>query len=292
MMEMGERVKALYREANDRTGGRLDILRDAFGSFNEARATQAAAGMAYYTFFSIFPLVIGLIIAGSFFLESQQVYQRVVQFFVDALPTSQQLIEQNIDRVLQLRGPVGIIGLISLLWSGTNVFAILAYNINLAWPGAEKRNLLEKRLVGLAMVGMLVGLLIVSLIATPALNLLSRFQVPLWGAIDVYQTALWTLLSRLLPWFFTFFLFLNLYRWVPATSVHWSSAFWGALTAALGWELATRAFTWYLASGTAQYELVYGSLGAVVALMFWIYLVGLVILFGAHISAAVARHEM
>jgi membrane protein len=291
MADWVNNVKQIYREANDRTGGVLGILAKALQSFDKARATQAAAGMAYYTFFSLFPLLIGLIIGGSFILERQDVYQNVVDFFVEAFPTSQTLIEQNINQVLELRGAVGIIGLVSLLWSGTNVFAILAHNINQAWAQAESRNLLEKRLVALGMVGALAGLLILSLLSTALLDLLPRLEVPLWGPVDIYQTPVWTLVSGLLPWFFTFLLFFGLYLWVPNTEVDWFSAAWGALVAALGWEIAIRGFTWYLSSGMAQYRLVYGSLGAVVALLFWIYLSSLIVLFGAHLSAAVAEHR-
>ena len=60
--------------------------------------------------------------------------------------------------------------------------------------------------------------------------------------------------------------------------------------ATLAGEIATNGFTWYLSSGIVQYELVYGSLGAIVALMLWIYIGALIILFGAHLGAAIARH--
>ena len=60
---------------------------------------------------------------------------------------------------------------------------------------------------------------------------------------------------------------------------------------ALQGEIATDGFSWYLSSGIVRYELVYGSLGTVVALMLWIYIGVLITLFGAHLSAAVARHR-
>jgi membrane protein len=279
----------VYQRANDLSGGTLEILRCAVQGFNDARAAQAAASMAYYAFFSIFPLLIAVVAAGSFVLESQKVYQDIVDVLLQAFPSSEQLIKRNIDQVLKLRGPVGIVGLISLLWSGTGVFSALAFNVNQAWSEAESRNLLEKRLVALGMLGALVGLLLLSLLSTVARSLLPRLQVPLWGSISIYETALWAMLSNVIPWFFIFLLYLSLYRWVPNTDVRWFEAFWGAAVSALGWALATRAFTWYLSSGIAQYELVYGSLGAVVVLLFWIYLSSLITLFGAHLSAAVAH---
>jgi membrane protein len=58
---------------------------------------------------------------------------------------------------------------------------------------------------------------------------------------------------------------------------------------ALAWEIAASAFTWFLSSGLASYQLVYGSLGTVVALMVWIYVGSSIILFGAHLSAAITQ---
>jgi len=268
----------------------LDVLKNTIQSFNEARASQAAAGMAYYAFFSLFPLLLGLVALGSFVLESQRVYQEVIDLVAEAFPTSESLIRSNIDHVFSLRGPVGVIGLISLLWSGSGIFTTLAYNINLAWPKAQQRNLLEKRLVGLGMIGMLIGLLLLSLISTAALSLLPKLEVPLGGGVSIYDTLLWAFLTNLVPWLFTFLLFFGLYRWVPNTQVGWIEAIWGAAAAALAWRIATHAFAWYLNSGLVSYQLVYGSLGAVVALLFWIYLSSLITLFGAHLSAAIARH--
>lgn len=289
MTNFTDKIKAVYQYTNNLSGGSLDVLRHTFKSFNDTRAAQAAAGMAYYAIFSLFPLLLALIAVGSFVLESDQVYENVVQFVAEAFPGSETLIEGNIQRVLSLRGPVGIAGVASLLWSGTGVFSVLAFNVNLAWPEAEPRNLLEKRLVAIGMVGGLVGLLILSLVSTAAINLLPQLEVPLWGGISIYETPLWTLLSTFISWLFTFLLFLNLYRWVPNTEVKWSGALGGALVATVAWELATSAFAWYLSSGFSQYELVYGSLGAVVALMLWIYLSSLITLFGAHLGAAIAQ---
>jgi membrane protein len=127
------------------------------------------------------------------------------------------------------------------------------------------------------------------LLSSTILNVLSRFRVPLVDIESLYGTPVWTVISDLLPLFFIFFLFLALYRWVPSAEVKWSAALWAALVVAVAWELAADAFAWYVGSGLARYRIVYGSLGAVVALMFWIYLSSWIIIFGAHLGAAIVR---
>ena len=64
----------------------------------------------------------------------------------------------------------------------------------------------------------------------------------------------------------------------------------GALLAGTLWEIALMAFMWFLTSGFARYELVYGSLNAIAILMIWIYLNGMIILLGAHFSAVIGQH--
>ncbi len=285
-----DRIGVIYQRANDLSGGSLGVLRDAFQRFNEARASQAAAAMAYYALFSLFPLLLALVAAWSFVLEREQAFQQVVGFVTEAIPISQVLIERNVQRVLELRGTVGVVGLIGLLWSGIGAFDVLANNINRAWTDAEPRNFLERRLVALGMVGTLSALLALSLVSTTVFNLLPQLQVPLRGGVSIYETALWGALSNFVPWLFTFFLFLALYLWAPNTEVERRAACWGAVVAAVAWEAAANGFAWYLKSGLVRYELVYGSLGAVVALMFWIYWSSWIVLFGAHLSAAAARH--
>jgi membrane protein len=231
-----------------------------------------------------------LIALGSFFLEREQASQQVVEFVVQGIPISRELIERNVKQVLDLRGTVGVVGLVGLLWSATGVFSVLAHNVNRAWSEAESRSFLERRLVALGMVGALAGLLALSVLSTVVLSLLPQLQIPLAGGMSIYDTTSWAVLSNLVPWMFTFLMFLALYRWVPNTVVAWPAAAAGALIATLAWEGITGVFTWYLRSGLVRYELIYGSLGAVVVLMLWIYLGSWITLLGAHLSAAVARH--
>jgi membrane protein len=77
-------------------------------------------------------------------------------------------------------------------------------------------------------------------------------------------------------------LFLGLYLWVPTVSVRFIPALIAATVASLGWELTTAGFGYYLRWGLDYYNLLYGSLGTLVAAMFWVYLNALIIVYGAH----------
>jgi membrane protein len=282
----------LFQRANKASGGLLALAQRAFQSFGGAQAPQAAAGIAYFAMFSLFPLLLALIAGGSFFLQSERAFNQVVSLVSDVIPVSQTLIRENVSQVLDKRGSIGLVALVSLVWSASGAFTALAVNINRAWPGAEAMGILEQRLLAFGMIAGVLLLFILSVGATTLLSLLPQLRIPLRGGISVYSTVFWHIVSALIPVLLNLVLFLALYRWVPNITVPWRGALWGSAVAAIGWELAKRGFAYYLSSGLVRYDLVYGSLGTVVVLMFWIYVSAWITLFGAHLSAAIGRLDV
>jgi membrane protein len=286
-----DKLETLYNRANSLTGGSLGIVCDAIQHFGDTRAAEAADSITFYAIFSLFPLLLALIVGGSFVLQSEKVQQQVLGVVAEFFPVAQQLIERNIQGVLEMRGTVGIIALIGLIWSGTGVLMALSRNINRAWPQAKPRNFVQDRLMALGLVSILAVLLVISSVSNTVFNVLARFSIPVGRGVSMNETPLWTTFLGSVPRLFVFFALWGLYRWMPNTKVRWSEAFWGALVATPAGEIATDGFSWYLSSGIVHYELVYGSLGTVVALMLWIYIGFTITLFGAHLSAAAARHK-
>jgi len=281
-------LKHFYQNANHLSGDRFGILNHAVKTFTEKQAAQASAGLAYYTLFSIFPLLLVFVAGGSYFLDSHQVFDTVTQFVQQALPISKQVINENLSEILEERGTAGIISILTLLWSASGMFTSLAYNINLAWPRASRRNFLQNRLIGLWMIVGLIGLIVLSLLLSWITNRLPFMDINHASPSDL---ILLRLLSGFGSWLMIFLLFLTLYHWIPTLRVRWSATVWGALIASLAWKLVAAGFSWYLDSNFGQYQLVYGSLGAIVAFLFLIYIISLITLFGAHLSAAIEGWE-
>jgi membrane protein len=282
-------LEELYQRIDRLSGDRLNILKNAIENFTEKQAAQASAGLAYYALFSIFPLLLVFVAGGSYFLDSEQVFNTVTQFVQQALPISKQAINENLRQVLDARGTAGIFSLLILLWSASGMFTSLAYNINLAWPRASRRSFLQNRLVGLWMIVGLIGLIILSLFLSWVTSRLPFMNF----ASDTSPSHLFIfrLISALGSWLIIFLVFLTLYHGVPTKRVKWSATIWGALIASLAWKAVTAGFAWYLGSSFGQYQLVYGSLGAIVAFLFLIYIISLITLFGAHLSAAIEGWE-
>lgn len=285
------RLQNALEKINELTRGSVEIMILTFRRFGEARAAENAASLAYYTLFSIFPMFLAIIAAGSFLLERDEVYQQVQTFIVEFFPVSRSLIQDNLNIVLDQRGTVGLIGILGLTWAATGVFSNLIFNINRAWPNTKPRNFLRKRLAGLGIVALLASLLAISALSTTALNLLKQVDVPTLETIGLDFIQVRTALARLVSWGVKLLAFIGLFLWAPNTRVPFMAAFWGAFVASTGWELGTSGFTWYLTSGIPRYELIYGSLGAFVVLMLWIYISMLIVLFGAHLGAAYVAYQ-
>ena len=277
-------LKRLHR----RLGCVLRIVKDAVQCFSAARASEAAAGIAYYTLFSLFPVLLVFVSIGGYILQDEEARQRLLVFMTGAFPVSPEVIERNLEQVLQLRGPVGALALVSLLWSAMGAFSVLVVHVNRAWSNAAPRSFLHNRLIALGMIAVLGLLLVLSLTFATVLELLSRLDLPATSLLFLERIG-WRLVRDVLPWPTVFLVLLLLYRWVPSTKVRWVEALWGSVVATGGWKIVTDGLTWFIGTGVLRYELVYGSLSAIVVLLTWIYLGGTLVLFGAHLSAAVAR---
>jgi membrane protein len=286
-----ERLAPAYQQANRLSGGTLELMRCAAYSFNSVRAGEAATSIAFFALFSLFPLLLVLIAGANLFLDPGTVRGQLLYYMSAILPVSQRFIIETLNAIQSQRSGFGPLALVSLVWAASGVFSTLALHINRAWSEAQVRSFLQSRLVALAMVAVLIGLLFLSLLTTTLLNLFAGLRLPLGGSIQIYQTLLFFALATILPFLIRLGLLYGLYRWVPTTSVSGKAAFIGAITAAVLWEIITRAFTWYLASGFVRYEQLYGSLGTLVALMFYIYLGSQIVLFGAHVTASVSVPE-
>ncbi len=264
------------------------MIRKAAISFQREETSKGAAGMAYYTLFSLFPLLIVMVTIVSYFVDSQQAASRVSQLVMSVIPVSRGLVERNVSRVFQVRNSIGALGIVGLLWSGSNAFSMMIHNINSAWPEEEQRSFFEKRLFGLAMVILLIILLFLMMVSSTILNLVMNLQRNILSVDPNIQSALFRGVSQVIDWVVPFIFFYSLYRVIPMGRVPVKAAGFSAMVVTLLWRGASSLFQWYLSSGLARYEVIFGSLSAIVVLLLWIYISSVILFFGAHLCAASA----
>lgn len=265
------------------------VFRGAILTFNLAKGAEAASSIAYYTLFSIFPLLLSIVAVGSFFIDRTMVENLLLKFLPTVIPVSQEFILSNIQQVFELRGAVSSLALLGLLWSATAVFTTIIRNINAAWPAAAPHSFIRMRLLSLAIIAAMAVLLILSSFSLTIRQVLLNLGFVIdYSLISTFLSSYF--FTKIFPILIRILIFFGLYYMVPQIKVKRLSALTGAVVTTIAWQVITNLFGAYLASGMARYEIVYGSLGKMIALLAWIYFSGWIILFGAHLTSSIDRH--
>ena len=285
--EVKDRLRNFYLDLNDRLGGTLGILRHALNNFNLMRGAEASASLAYYGLFSIFPLLLAVVSIGSMFLDGELVKVEVLKIINEWIPISADTVNTQITYVLNMRGPVTIVALISLLWSGSNVFDKIIVNVNRAFLKGSRPGFLKSRGMALLIILAIILLFSASLFFGTIIDILPSVENALSGEL-LSSAKAWVDFLQLVPFILKFLLFLAIYSWVPQIAdILFLARLIGSVVTAVLWELSSRLLGWAISSGFTNYEIIYGSLASIIALMFWLYLSGYILFFGAHLVHAI-----
>jgi membrane protein len=138
------------------------------------------------------------------------------------------------------------------------------------------------------MVIVIILVLFLLMLPSTILNLLIRYQDIIPGLDLLLTSWLWNLGARVVYWVVPFLFFYSLYRIIPMGRVPIKSAGFSALGITVLWRMASSLFQWYIRSGFARYEVIFGSLSAIVVIMLWIYISSMILFLGAHLCAASA----
>jgi membrane protein len=244
-----------------------------------------AAALAYFAVFSIFPLALLVISAIGFFLDDPERQQQVLDAISKLLPEMTQIVveiaEGAMDSVVRSRNLSGFIAIIGLLWSASGFFRALEFSVQVIFGIGAPRPLWKSRGVGMLLVLLVTPILLV----TVALISFSSLLVDLPFIPEVLKTFLSVGISQILTLLLSVGAFFLLYRFVPNRWTPVRPAVSGASVAGVAWMVLTYGFNWYLQSGFANYNVLYGSIGAVIALIFYLYLANYVVLLGAELVA-------
>lgn len=172
--ETRESLVRIWVRLDARSDGWLGVGERSYKGFLQHQGTANAAAIAYYTLFSLFPLTLLLISLGSFVLNSQEAQERALAVVAGYFPAAVELVRTNIERVLELRGTAGVIGVLGLIWSASGLFGGLSRAINRAWDVQTPRPAWAERALAAGLVLLSALLFFLSLYSTPVIELVSR----------------------------------------------------------------------------------------------------------------------
>jgi membrane protein len=263
-------------------------MKEAVNEFLTDNCPHLSAAIAYYFLLCLFPLALAAISVFGFVVSSDEVEAKVVQGISDFIPVSADFIQRTIHGVAGNWGAAGIAATIGLIWGGMAVFSAIRKALNAAWGIRQPRPFLHERLLEFSMMLGLGLLMLMSLGLTTGFKFIQGADIPVIGTLFQDGGPLRQFIVTLSSTFLTFLAFFFLYKVVPNTKVRWRHAFFGALVAAVLFEIVKAIFIWFVGR-FATYNLVYGSVGTVIALMTWTYASAVIMLFCAKITSAYPR---
>lgn len=259
------------------------MIRRMVRRFGKNRGAESAASLSFYTIFSIFPMLVFVASAASLFLDSAVVKLNVLVWLTSMLPVVPEVILDELEKLIEVRAAtVNLVALVSFLWSASGAFNALALSLNRVWNPAKPRHALINRLLGIGMVASLVILVMMLLMSSSLVTVLLGRKLEFGSRFTLHLVPI--LIRTVIFWI--------IYRLVPGGKVNNTSALLGAFLASSAWEINTVGFTWVIKAGLTNYEFLYGSLGTIIALLFWVFLSYYILLMGAYFAEADGNRKM
>jgi len=268
------------------------MLAHALHQFHENDLFTSAAAMSYFGLMTLFPALLLLLVLSNRITGGNQ----MIQHIVDVYPGSSQFLHDTIRSLSNISTGIIITCAVIVLWAGSWVFAVVERALNRVW-GTTHRTFVHGRLLTLGMIGIVGLLLVVSVFGTSVLVYLQEVagrmsprQLERYRLLSTVGSVFWQTVFALVSFLVTCALFAIVYRFMPNAHVTIRDTIPGAIIGGVLWEAAKYAFAWSL--NYFHYDQVYGSVGAVVAVLTWGYVSSLVLLFGAQLTGVFYREHM
>jgi len=271
----------------------FSLLKQTFQQWLQDKAPQLGAALAYYTVFSLAPLVLVLLaIVGIIFRDNPAgAWDKITQQMSYFLDQSAVQVVQSIAQKASQPGKgliATIIGVALALFGASGVFGQLQDALNTIWgvkakPGGGMWGFLRVRFLSFAMVGGICFLLLVSLILEGVLKGFSHYvQSVLPGGIVVAMTV-----YLIFDFTVIVLVFAIIFKFLPDVEIQWRDVWIGAAITAVFFGIGKWALGLYLGSGAAGSA--YGAASSLITLLLWVYYSSQILLFGAEFTQVYAN---
>jgi len=264
--------------------GWKDVLVRVYENTSKHRVILIAAGITFYSILALFPAIAALVAVYGLFSDPATIAGHLDQLSGFAPEGATDVLRDQLNRLASQGGSTlgvaFIVGLLVSLWSANAGVKSLFDGLNIVHGEDEKRGFIKLNMVSLAFTVATILFALLSLAAIVVVPLIINFFGLAEASNLIMRIARWPILLVLVA-----FALAVLYRYGPdRAKAQWRWITWGSAFAAVVWLAASILFSWY-AANFGGYNKTYGSLGAIVGFMVWIWLSVIVILIGAGIDA-------
>ncbi len=266
------------------------LIRDAGNGFGDDKVIKLSGSLAYFTIFSIGPMLIVIMFFADLFWGREAI-EGTIYGQINGIVGSEAAAQiQEIIKNVTLSGSTFTVtvGFITLIIGATTVFAEIQDSINTIWnlkvkPEKGWLKMILNRLLSFSVVVGLAFLLLVSLIINGVLEALSDRLIVMFPEIAVIVIYLFNLLLTLVV---ITFLFAVIFKVLPDAKIKWRDVMVGSIVTALLFMIGKFGITFYI--GNSNIGSTYGTAGALVVLLLWVYFSAIILYFGAEFTKVFA----
>jgi len=269
------------------------IFTRSFMAFMDNDLTTSAAAVSYFSMLLLFPTLLLVLKIGNSVYGGPTVERYIIGQVLAFLPGAQVFVRSNLESITSISASVVVSCLIVMLWAASWMFTVIEKALNRIW-GTYPRSFLHGRAVNFAVMSLVWAVLGASALFTAFISgvraAAEKFPMRMGPLVASMGDYAWQLVFGLASLAVTIMLFTALYKLLPNTKVPLMEALLGASIAGLLWEGAKFGFAYLLPY--FHYDLLYGSIGAGVALLSWVYLSSVIMLYGAQYTALLHRDHL
>jgi membrane protein len=261
----------------------FQLLKQTYKEWQEDKAPMWGAALAYYTVFSLGPLVLVILAIAGFVLGPSAVKGEVFHDLKGFLGADgAKLIETMIKGASNKNSGIiaSVIGIITLLLGASGIFGQMKAALNFIWkvetkPNAGIKGILLDRFTNLSMIGVICFLLLISLVASSATSVLSAYFLNLLPFSPIFIE----IINMLISFVVTAVLFMLIYRVLPDVELPWNIALIGGAFTAILFTIGKTVIGLYIGHGSLSSS--YGAASSIITLLVWVYYSAQILLFGA-----------
>lgn len=267
------------------------VLIKSFKGFSDDRITKMSSSLAYYTIFSMAPLLIIIISLSGLFLGKDAAEGKIYTQLSDFIGTNTASQLQTMIHNASLTGKsklAAIVGFITLLIGATTVFAEIQDTINFIWgikpkPKKSWLSFIRNRFLSFSVIIGFAFLLLVSLTIS---TLIDGFSGALKAHFPQITVVALYVINTIITLIITTVIFGAIFKVLPDAKIKWKDVLAGSITTAVLFMLAKFAISYYISKSNVGST--YGAAGSLVILLLWVYFSAMILYFGAEFTKAYA----
>lgn len=243
-----------------------------------------SAQLAYYLILSFFPFLIFLMtLIGFSKLDSME----VIGGLRNILPSSAfQLISSTIVEIIETQS-TGLLGasILLVIWSSSSAFRAVIKGVNKAYGIKENRTFIKRAIIAILCTFALAFVILLTLVMLVFGKLIGDLMV-VYLPFQHLFTRIWNFLRYVVVIVMMICIFASIYRYTPSRRIQWKDTFPGAIVCAIGWLIVSAGFAFYI-NNFSNYSKLYGSLGAMIVLITWLYITSMLLIVGGEFNSVI-----